>query len=105
MQGITSETRRQSYHETRGMSVSRQIEILDILKKIKRAATAREIAGMLGYLERNAVAPRLTELYLRGLVCPSGKGKCSITGKTVTYWEITADGKNRLDGVINASND
>ena len=101
---VTQETRRQAYEETREMASSRRLEILDALARRNKPATAREIAGMLGYWERNAAAPRLTELKARGLVRAAGKGTCRVTGKTVTYWEITDMGRRKIGGKRNANN-
>ena len=66
---------------------SRRVSILIALAK--GPATARQLAHMLGYLERNAVAPRLTELHKQGLVEPIGKERCEVTGKKVTLWART----------------
>lgn len=51
-----------------------------ILFKLKgRQMTARELAFELGFFERNATAPRLTELEQRGLVKVVGTRKDPIT--------------------------
>lgn len=50
--------------------------------------TAREIANHLHFSERNAAAPRLTELVKLGRVVVIGKRKCKVTGKACTVYEL-----------------
>ena len=51
--------------------------------------TAREIAKKLGFHERNAAAPRLTELRKAGRVEPCGIRIDGTTGRPVTVWRKT----------------
>lgn len=53
--------------------------ILTELEKYPNGLTARELANKLGFVERNAVAPRLTEL----------ERKCKVKKCGVKYDEIT----------------
>lgn len=68
-------------------AASRRVAILIALGD--GPSTARRLAYKLGYAERNAVAPRLTELCEKGLVEPVGKERCEVTGKKVTIWART----------------
>lgn len=65
---------------------TRQKMILECLERGEM--TAREIAYCLGFSERNAVAPRLTELKAAGLVEPSGRKMDTTTGVKVTTWAL-----------------
>lgn len=87
---ITAECRADSYASMD--TATRRRAVLRLLED--GPATARELAYKLGYRERNAVAPRLTELCDKGLVEPIGKRTCTVTGKTVTVWAITEDGRD-----------
>lgn len=74
---ITKETRQESY-VTR--PVTRAKEILRVMGN--REMTAREIANAMGFTERNAAAPRLSEMRDAGIVEVVGKKKDGLTGKT-----------------------
>lgn len=56
--------------------------------------TAKEIAvnlydrGIIPTSERNATAPRLSEMSERGIVEPIGKKKCRFTGRTVAVYSL-----------------
>lgn len=82
---IPRQTRRESYEamdrETRRKRV---LECLEV-----REMTAREIAEELGFHERNAAAPRLTELRKAGRVEPCGIRIDGTTGRPVTVWRKT----------------
>lgn len=78
---ITKETRQESFI-TR--PVSRKKDILKVMGD--KEMTAREIAYALGFTERNAAAPRLTEMRSEGLVKVVGKKWDSVTGKCVAVW-------------------
>ncbi|HBB28159.1 MAG TPA: hypothetical protein DC000_02730 [Clostridiales bacterium] len=84
MNQVTRETRLESYlstgHETRYK------EILNVLKNKKM--TAREVAYALGYVELNAVRPRLTELEQKGIVEIIGKVKDEISERSVAIYKI-----------------
>lgn len=84
MNGITKQTRRQSYDGIRTRSGERCKLILETLGN--RSMTVEEItdelvaAGHLKYYDRNFVAPRLTEL--KG----AGKKPSKRTGKNTAVW-------------------
>ena len=93
---ITSETRRESYNAILPTLNERQKNVLEILKN-HGDSTAQEVAVIL-YLwelsqtdERNAAAPRLTELADMGLVQAVGKKICAKTGRRVTVWSAVAE--------------
>lgn len=66
---------------------SRYMQILDILKKYPNGLTAKEIADILGYEERNSTAPRLTELDKKHhRVMPNGKRLDLKTNRNVTVY-------------------
>ena len=71
----------------------RMRQVKEILKDLG-AATAREVAEEMynrHYTfnhERNNAAPRLTEMYMIGLVEIDGKKKCEYTGKNVTIYKL-----------------
>lgn len=87
MNGITKQTRRQSYDGIRTRSGERCKLILETLGN--RSMTVEEItdelvaAGHLKYYDRNFVAPRLTELKGAGVLEVVGKKpkKAESTGK------------------------
>lgn len=81
---ITNKTRFESWITT--PKHKRKEMILD--KLAGKAMTARELAYSLGFTERNAVAPRLTEMMESGEVVVCGKRKDSITGKTVAVYRV-----------------
>ena len=90
-ENTTLECRRMSYEEIK--PTKRKGQILEILQELKQA-TATEIAHELykrGYaktFDRNAAAPRLTELSIEGIVEPIGKKKCEYQGKMVSVYKI-----------------
>lgn len=53
--------------------------------------TAREIAYNLGFRDLNAVKPRLTELAKAGRVVRAGKRKDTVTGVTVSVYEVAGN--------------
>ena len=79
---ITQQTRQEAFKTA---PVTRIVDILNVMGD--REMTAREIANELGFYERNAAAPRLTELKKRGLVEVVGKKKDGVTGKNVALWK------------------
>ena len=93
-ENTTLECRRMSYEEIK--PTKRKGQILEILQELKQA-TATEIAHELykrGYaktFDRNAAAPRLTELSIEGIVEPIGKKKCEYQGKMVSVYKIRED--------------
>ena len=82
---IPRQTRRESYEAMD--RETRKKEILAVLDG--REMTAREIAKKLGFHERNAAAPRLTELKKAGRVEPCGIRIDKTTGRPVTVWRKT----------------
>lgn len=82
---IPRQTRRESYEAMD--RETRKREILAVLDG--REMTAREIAKKLGFHERNAAAPRLTELKKAGRVEPCGVRIDETTGRSVTVWRKT----------------
>ncbi len=86
MENITKETRQES-----NLKVDRQTrykEILECLEKHPNGLTAREIANELGYKERNATAPRLTELTTIGKVEAVSKRYDEVTKTNVSVYKI-----------------
>jgi len=67
---------------------TRYRQILEVLGFFKKGMTAREIATALGYVERNATSPRLTELVKKGRVKEFGTKYDSISNRNVTTYEI-----------------
>lgn len=92
--GITVETRSESYRATQQEAAVRRRIILEILT-VRGELTAREVAAELyrrGHTpsdERNFAAPRLTELKAAGQVKVIGKRKCDYTGRSVAVWAVT----------------
>lgn len=90
MDGITKQTRRQSYDGIRTRSGERCKLILETLGN--RSMTVEEItdelvaAGHLKYYDRNFVAPRLTELKGAGVLEVVGKKPSKRTGKNTAVW-------------------
>ena len=88
---ITFETRRESLESVD--KNKRYKEILEVLGN--NEMTAKEIAVEMenrGYIptsERNFVSPRLTEMSIDGRVEPTGKRKCTFTGRMVTTYRKT----------------
>lgn len=89
MMDIPRQTRRESYEAMD--RETRKREILVVLDG--REMTAREIAKKLGFHERNAAAPRLTELKKAGRVEPCGIRIDGTTGRSVTVWRIIENGE------------
>ena len=58
-----------------------------ILDRLDKPKTAKEIAVELSTADRNTTAPRLTELEKRGIVKVIGKKKCDWTGKQVAVYK------------------
>lgn len=91
-QNITLENRSLAYDSVpKGKRCNQIIEILEDLKQ----ATAMEIAeemlvrGYIRILDRNASAPRLTELSQEGIVEPIGSKKDKYFNKDVTVYALT----------------
>ena len=85
MDGITKQTRRQSYDGIRTRSGERCKLILETLGN--RSMTVELVAaGHLKYYDRNFVAPRLTELKGAGVLEVVGKKPSKRTGKNTAVW-------------------
>ena len=83
---ITEETRREGLNKIDKQK--RYNEILEVLKQYKNGLTAREIAEKLEYTERNATAPRLTELCGMGKVAVMGKRRDPVSGVNVAVYAL-----------------
>tara|TARA_Y100000593_G_scaffold36255_1_gene70618 strand:- start:601 stop:891 length:291 start_codon:yes stop_codon:yes gene_type:complete len=65
-------------------SLSRRAQVvLDMFRSSPCALTDREVMFRLGFIEPNAVRPRITELVQLGYLQERGKTKCAVTGKQV----------------------
>lgn len=82
---LTADCRRESLRK-----VDKLERCAQIIKALgNRSMTAREIAYYLGFNERNAVAPRLTELCAIGKIVVDGKRWDEETGRNVsTYRKV-----------------
>lgn len=78
---ITEETRAEA-----NATAPKEIRKEMILKILNEPKSARTLAYELGFTERNAVAPRLTELCAEGLVYVAGKETDKVTGKKVAVY-------------------
>lgn len=78
---------------------NRKLEIINILRDANDYLSVREIAYKLfeekkiPFFERNAVAPRITELCQEGILDPVGDDIDAWTGKKVTLYGFTDDVK------------
>jgi predicted transcriptional regulator len=63
-------------------------QIISVLEHFRFGMTAREIATALGYVERNATSPRLTELVKQGRVKEFGTKYDSISNRNVTTYVL-----------------
>lgn len=83
---ITEETRRESYENLDSATIKKCI--VEMLKDGSER-TAREIGMMMyGKADRQAVAPRLTELATEGIVEAVDKKKDIYTGRTVAVYRL-----------------
>lgn len=89
---VTSDTRFDSFQSTNRKRLYQLIT--SVLKEYSEGMTAREIAIKLynqGFLlsnERQATAPRLTEMVDKGLIVVVGKKKDTVTQKQVAVYAI-----------------
>ena len=92
----TFDTRHDSHMEELPKKQKRYKQIVELLRE-KGPMTAKECAVAMyekGYSksnERNVAAPRLNELSDIGVVEPTGKKKCSYTGKTVAVYGLRSE--------------
>ncbi len=90
MNTITKETRQESH-----LSVDknkRYTQFINLLKRYKEGLTVREIM-QLEHLERNQVAPRLTELTNQGRIEVIGKRLDSVSGKSIAVYKLKQEDK------------
>lgn len=83
---MTSHTHSREAYEcirAEGMLSRRQAAILQWLLANPKPWSDREIAAGMGYLDMNAVRPRITELIKIGLLIEVDSVRCPVTGKTV----------------------
>ena len=83
---IEQETRIDSLHKVDRKR--RCFQIREVLKNNKEGMTAREISKALGFSERNYVAPRLTEMKIRGEVEVVGKSYDYETDRMVSVYKL-----------------
>ena len=81
---ITNETRQESYIRR---PVTRKEDILRFMGN--KAMTARQIAYGMGYMDLNAVKPRLTELKAEGKIKVIEKAYDSVSDRNVAVWRRT----------------
>lgn len=82
---ITKETRKESYE--RVDKNKRYKQFLELLSKHDKGLTVREIM-QIENLERNQVAPRMTELVNMGKVLVVGKKMDVVTGKNIAVYKV-----------------
>ena len=83
---ITEETRRESYERLDSATIKKCI--VEILRD-GAEYTAREVAmKMYGKADRQAVAPRLTELAAEGIVEAVDKKRDIVTGRKVAVYRL-----------------
>lgn len=68
--------------------ITREQQVLSILKSRKKGLSDSEIMFNLGYSIPNMVRPRRHNLYKKGLIKCIGTRKCSITNKLVKIWKV-----------------
>lgn len=83
---IEQETRIDSLHKVDRKR--RCFQIREVLKNNKEGMTARKISKALGFSERNYVAPRLTEMKIRGEVEVVGKSYDYETDRMVSVYKL-----------------
>ena len=68
----------------------RELDVLKAIEKLQRA-TAREVMLHLGFVDPNAVRPRICELLKDGVIEEVGDRIDSITGKSVAIFALKRD--------------
>lgn len=68
----------------------RELLVLKAVERLKRASD-REIMLFLGFVDPNAVRPRLTELVAEGLLVEVGNQDDPVTGKRVRVLKLADD--------------
>lgn len=85
MNNITKETRHESYLKVD--KKKRYTEFISLLKCFPNGLTTREIMEI-EHLERNQVAPRLTELVAMGKINVIGKRLDKVTHKNIAVYKV-----------------
>lgn len=92
--GISLETRRESYEAIKEVAVLRGEQVVIALESFPDGATAKELAvylhnkGIVNTSERNATAPRCTELVEAEKIKIIGKKKCQWTNRSVSVYAL-----------------
>ncbi len=89
--GITQETRREAYQDIQMAASNRRRLIYTTLRE-RGPMTAEELADTLGFVDKNAVRPRLTELKALRLVSVIDRRKAR-SGKKTAVWAALEEGK------------
>ena len=84
---IPEETRREAYYESREDAPTRRKAIYQRLRDYGPMSVETLMASM-GYMDRNSVAPRVSELYKDGLIEPDGD-ELNRYGRRVARWKVT----------------
>lgn len=80
---ITKETRLESY-----LALEPNKRQKMIIECLDRPKTARQIAIELGFVDLNAIKPRICELKEKGIVRACGKALDMATGRNVAIYEL-----------------
>ena len=70
-------------HESTGKGETYRRRIVELLKRMGKAMTDREIITALNVVDVNNIRPEITRLKQAGILQECGKVKCPITNKTV----------------------
>ena len=89
--GITRETRREAYYESRESAQTRRKQIYQKLRD-GGPMTADTLMAAMGFMDPNNVRPRLTELKEAGLVRVIGRAR-NLRGRSVAVWEAVPPGE------------
>lgn len=82
----------QAYREERPRLSQRAADVLQVVHAFG-PLTDREITETMGFRERNAVSPRVTELIEAGLLVEHDSVRCPVTGKTVRRVTVRRPGE------------
>lgn len=75
-------------HENKKKLLNRSNIIKQTLANFNNGLTARELATILHFVERNSTAPRLTNLVKKGEVIQVGKKYDKLTKRLVTVYKL-----------------
>lgn len=84
---MVCETSLLAYLKDKDSFMSREKQVLKIVKAHPEGLTDNEIMFNLGYQIPNMVRPRRNELYNKGLIKCCGSRKCNITNRTAKIWK------------------